>query len=314
MKTLIKTSLTIIILTVFSVQVEAQWTTSGSNIYYNTGGVGIGVTNPRVKLQVNSSIESHTTLIRSFGNQLSSDFVTSNSYRSFSGSVLTDGSTCCISRFMSYNSIFGGYANYNNQGYGFYSQGHYPRMFMEVTSGDHGTFTGLPSDSPIKNGYIYQQIKGPIGNALSAPIKATNTNSTWLWGIKGNGDAIFYAGNLGVGTESPDQKLTVAGMVKSQEILVDENTGADFVFEEDYDLPTLAQIEKFIKANKHLEGIAPAKEMKENGVKIGELQIKLLQKIEELTLHTIEQQKLIEQQSKVNRELLKRIEKLENKE
>ena len=119
---------------------------------------------------------------------------------------------------------------------------------------------------------------------------------------------IFFKQKVGIGTEIiGSEQFAVAGTAKAQEVIVEENAGADFVFEEDYDLPTLANIEKFIKANKHLEGIPSAEEMKANGVKVGELQIKLLQKIEELTLHTIEQQKLIN-------ELLKRIEKLENEE
>ena len=98
-------------------------------------------------------------------------------------------------------------------------------------------------------------------------------------------------GNVGVGTTNPSHKLTVAGTAKAQEVIVEENAGADFVFEEDYDLPTLANIEAFIKANKHLEGIPSAEEMKANGVKVGELQIKLLQKIEELTLYVIDLKK-----------------------
>ena len=131
---------------------------------------------------------------------------------------------------------------------------------------------------------------------------------------------IRHTGNVGIGTRSPDQKLTVAGVVKSRELLVDEDTGADFVFGENYDLPTLTNIEAFIKANKHLEGIPSAEEMKANGVKVGELQIKLLQKIEELTLHTIAQEKALAAERKAKQEqqalieqLLKRMEELEEK-
>ncbi|MCR9133506.1 MAG: hypothetical protein NXI08_13055 [bacterium] len=116
-----------------------------------------------------------------------------------------------------------------------------------------------------------------------------------VWDTKFNGSALFIGGTqgsnngkVGIGTANPDYKLTVAGTISSREIIVEETAGADFVFEENYDLPTLGEIESFIQKNKHLPGIAPASQMIEEGVKVGELQIQLLQKIEELTLHVIE--------------------------
>ena len=72
------------------------------------------------------------------------------------------------------------------------------------------------------------------------------------------------------------------------------NTGADFVFSPSYSLRPLSDVEQFITANQHLPEIAPADEMVQNGVNMGEFQIQLLQKIEELTLYTIEQQRQIE--------------------
>ena len=121
----------------------------------------------------------------------------------------------------------------------------------------------------------------------------------------------FMDTNLGIGTTNPSHKLTVAGTINSKEIIVEETAGADFVFADDYDLPTLEEIEAFISQNNHLPGIAPATEMIEQGVKVGELQIQLLQKIEELTLHAIGQQKMIESLIKNNIDLSKRIQELE---
>ncbi|HEX3007802.1 MAG TPA: hypothetical protein VHO90_09330, partial [Bacteroidales bacterium] len=85
-------------------------------------------------------------------------------------------------------------------------------------------------------------------------------------------------------------KLDVAGKIRADEIVVN-TTGADFVFEPTYNLRSLPELETFIKQNKHLPEIAPAKEMQENGVSAGEMQAKLLQKIEELTLYVIELKK-----------------------
>jgi len=101
--------------------------------------------------------------------------------------------------------------------------------------------------------------------------------------------------------------------------------GPDYVFEEDYDLPTLAEIEAFITANKHLPEVPSAAEMEEEGIVLGDMNMLLLKKIEELTLHTIKQEKMIEEVtsntsaqdeqmrmlSEINKNLLLRIEKLE---
>ncbi len=118
--------------------------------------------------------------------------------------------------------------------------------------------------------------------------------------------------NVGIGTTTPSQKLSVAGTINSEEIIVEENVGADFVFEASYDLPSLQDIEAFIEQNQHLPGIAPASQMIEEGVKVGELQMQLLQKIEELTLYTIEQEKKIEFLLETNKALLTRIIELES--
>jgi len=81
--------------------------------------------------------------------------------------------------------------------------------------------------------------------------------------------------------------------LKPREVKVTTSPTADFVFEDNYSLPALEDIEKHIKEKKHLPEIASAKEMEKEGVNIGEFQIKLLQKIEELTLYIINQSKEI---------------------
>jgi len=122
------------------------------------------------------------------------------------------------------------------------------------------------------------------------------------------------SGNFGIGTTNPTDMLTVAGKIGAREIKVSTNAGADFVFEPDYKLTDLAALEKFVKTNKHLPEIPTAKEMVENGVNLGELNIKLLQKVEELTLHLIEKDKqmntlqaVVDEQTKILKEIRKKI-------
>ena len=101
-------------------------------------------------------------------------------------------------------------------------------------------------------------------------------------------------GNVGIGTANPTSKLTVTGNINSREVNVTVDAGADFVFENNYNLPSLENVEKFIRENKHLPQIASAEEMKKDGINLSEMNIKLLQKIEEMTLYIIEMKKEIE--------------------
>ena len=121
-------------------------------------------------------------------------------------------------------------------------------------------------------------------------------------------------GNVNIGSSSNISTLTVAGAINARSVNVTANAGADFVFAPDYRLRPLAEVEQFITDNKHLPDIATAESMTQNGVDIGELQIQLLQKIEELTLYVIEQQKQIEAQNQIIDELKKDVVKIKNNE
>ncbi len=116
-----------------------------------------------------------------------------------------------------------------------------------------------------------------------------------------------YDGKVGIGTTIPDSKLTVNGNIHAKEVKVDLLVpGPDYVFDEDYELLSLNATKKYITENKHLPEIPSAMVMAENGIDLGDMNIKLLKKIEELTLHLIEQNERVEK-------LEKEIETMKNK-
>lgn len=96
-------------------------------------------------------------------------------------------------------------------------------------------------------------------------------------------------------TVGANGNTAVHGKLEAKEIKVTTTPTADFVFEADYNLPKLEDVEKHIQEKKHLPEIASAEEMQKEGVNVGEFQIKLLQKIEELTLYIIIQEKRIKE-------------------
>lgn len=98
-------------------------------------------------------------------------------------------------------------------------------------------------------------------------------------------------GNVGIGTTNPGAyKLAVKGKIRAEEVVV-ETGWADYVFHKDYKLMSLHEVEKNIQEKGHLPGIPSAQEVKEQGVNIGQMQSKLLEKIEEMTLYVIELKK-----------------------
>jgi hypothetical protein len=123
---------------------------------------------------------------------------------------------------------------------------------------------------------------------------------------------IRLMGNIGINTSNPTYPLTVNGTIRSKKVIVD--TGwSDFVFDDDYKLMPLHEVEAFIKTNRHLPEIPSAREVEENGVSLGEISASLLQKIEELTLYVIDLKKENEQQQQLIEEQGKQLKKLEKR-
>ena len=100
--------------------------------------------------------------------------------------------------------------------------------------------------------------------------------------------------NVGIGTIYPSHKLSVNGTIRTKEVIVETANWPDYVFSKDYVLPTLYSIEKYIKEHGHLPNIPSAKEIEVDGQALGDIQKKMMEKIEEMTLYIIQLNKEIE--------------------
>lgn len=177
-----------------------------------------------------------------------------------------------------------------------------------------------------KPGYLITRFKNNGGSGDKSSLVQFESGDAaphlWLTGVGGVGngfnltDGQFYLervgtgvfmtvtknGNIGMGTMNPTHKLAVNGTIQAKEII--GKTGwSDFVFEKDYKLRSLSQVDAFVKENKHLPEIPSAKEVEENGVGVGKVESLLLMKVEELTLYLIEQDKRLAEQNKRLKEL-----------
>lgn len=123
------------------------------------------------------------------------------------------------------------------------------------------------------------------------------------WAILNGANTFPASGNVGIGTSTPSNELDVKGTIRAEEVVV--QTGwSDFVFEDGYRLRTLDEVAGFIAENGHLPEIPSAEEVAANGVTLGQMNAKLLQKLEELTLYVLHLQEQ-------NRLLVERVQKLE---
>jgi len=172
--------------------------------------------------------------------------------------------------------------------------------------GDNGNI-GKIFLSGTRNNLAYGQggeleFDGGYGTRANILMKYTGAHEqTWLGITSSNNN---YPLRVGIGTNSPDMKLTVNGKIHAKEVKIDLNIPApDYVFKSDYNLISIEELEKFIKEKHHLPEIPTAEEFEENGVMQAEMDMNLLKKIEELTLYTIQQEKKIEKLEKKNAQL-----------
>ena len=162
-------------------------------------------------------------------------------------------------------------------------------------------------------GNVYN--RGFSANSMGIMNGSTTAEDIYLINQNGPGAGFMVlkaSGNVGIDTSSPGYTLDVNGQVHAASFVASSgNNYADFVFKPGYKVPSLSETEASIKKEGHLPGIPSEAEAKAHGIDLASMQVKLLQKIEELTLHQIEQQKLLENQTERLDDQSKRIEQLE---
>jgi hypothetical protein len=183
------------------------------------------------------------------------------------------------------------------------------------TSGPQTTYTvtGLAATTTYSFNVVATDLAGNLSD-FSDTLVATTPESTVYTDLNSNLSTVnwttkdlFVNGTAGIGTSpDPAYKLAVNGNIRAKEIIV-ETGWADFVFEKDYHLPSLSEVEMHILENGHLKDIPSAKTVEKEGVNIGNISAKLLQKIEELTLYSIEMEKRIRNLEVENIQLRKSI-------
>ncbi len=154
------------------------------------------------------------------------------------------------------------------------------------------------SNEPHAAAFTLLARSNTLADLANANVFTVRSPSTPFMLIKANG-------NVGIGTTAPGtNKLAVEGTIAARRVKVTQAASwPDYVFEENYPLPSLQKTEAFIRENKHLPEVPSAKEVAENGQDLGDMNAILLKKVEELTLHLISMQKEITEVKATNKAL-----------
>lgn len=224
------------------------------------------------------------------------------------------------------NTFVGAYSGYYNDGtknvflgcYAGYNETGSEKLYIDNSSTSSPLIYGDFSTNIVKiNGslYTYNKIYSGSSTNLVAMgydgahpyIESTGTNNKLLFNYY-NGNDIHMCTGSNKGNVTMGENLYVKGKIWTTEITVDlTNPYADYVFSEDYRLSSISDVEKFIEENHHLPDVPSEAEVNESGINLGEMDVILLRKIEELTLYVIEQNKKLEEQesliSKMREEL-----------
>jgi hypothetical protein len=297
------------------------WTAGGNDIYNNNlGNVGIGTTAPLQKLHVEgASLLANSTIInpKNYPNMVVAGRIADgtgwDALSAIGGSANTNflsatGRPWAIGHNGSDLFIASGLSGTNALQTAIQIKGTGGNVILNPVSGNVGIRNSTPV-APLSFANVFGDRISFWTNSATSQYGIGIQSGTLQFYTAGADRMAFgygssaamtetmvfypFTGQLGIGTYNQGAyKLAVNGSIHSAEVVV-ETGWADFVFDKKYKLPPLSDVEKFITTNNHLPGIPSAQEIQTNGLKVGEVQTKMMQKIEELTLYIIEQDKKI---------------------
>ena len=320
MKTLAFTS----ILAAFALASEPTLSTAQTNTFPSSGNVGIGTTAPAMPLEVAGVIRtSGTNPTFSIYGSGQAQVQWTNCGDPFDQQIteLIGQGSALTGRFV--NSA---YTSASNWLYVTRNTGSYTVRSVNFPNGNVGIGTTNPGVTldvigniaveGWENQFFARDSFTPSGyRHVIGGAHGWDPNMLYINGFKdftsgvevggsGNSSNLYVNGNVGIGTTNPTYPLTVNGTIEAKEVIV--QTGwSDYVFSPTYRLAPLSEVEQQIKAEKHLPGLPSAQQVAAHGISLGDMQAKLLAKIEELTLHLISQEKQLNAQAS-------RLEKLEH--
>ena len=158
----------------------------------------------------------------------------------------------------------------------------------DASFGDEGVTLRALSD-PAIGAPIFRVLSSGGTAQLQVEHEGRLYTANRLW-VAGAGDS-HINGSLGIGTTTPQSELAVNGRITAKELVITATGWPDYVFAEDYPLKTLSEVEQAIAEKGHLPGMPSAAEVERDGVAVGDIQKRLLEKVEELTLYMIDLEK-----------------------
>jgi|GEM_PF-1773674 len=167
------------------------------------------------------------------------------------------------------------------------------------SNGDSNHGLGVYGTSNDTTKFASKAVNGPVLFGYGGGALATNTSGTKKIALLWDNNGYVHIGPTFTNSTHTTAALTVGGDIIGKSLYVTNNNWSDFVFDKNYNLMPLSEVEKFYTANHHLPDVPTEKEIQQNGDNVGQTDAILLQKVEELTLYMVQQQKQIDELKKL---------------